>query len=193
MHKSINRILEAIEFVVDDIPIRNNSEPVVITRRSFAVSVQRVDLDQFMERGQTFSVNLGLFSDINTTENINSNDLSFETRDTQSTGSLSLPNNLFSAISNTGNDSRITHSVFLSDSLFLRRQNNNLKVGSLIISASIVGSTVDDLNSPITLSFLKNPVLSYINFFDDYNIIDNSLDYQWFRPSVLILESIAGR
>ena len=193
MHKSINRILEAIEFVVDDIPIGNNSEPVVITRRSFAVSVQRVDLDQFMERGQTFSVNLGLFSDINTTENINSNDLSFETRDTQSTGSLSLPNNLFSAISNTGNDSRITHSVFLSDSLFLRRQNNNLKVGSLIISASIVGSTVDDLNPPITLSFLKNPVLSYINFFDDYNIIDNSLDYQWFRPSVLILESIAGR
>ena len=178
---------------MDDIPIRNNSDPVVITRRSFAVSVQQVDLDQFMERGQTFSVNLGLFSDINTTENINSNDLSFETRDTQSTGSLSLPNNLFSAISNTGNDSRITHSVFLSDSLFLRRQNNNLKVGSLIISASIVGSTVDDLNPPITLSFLKNPVLSYINFFDDYNIIDNSLDYQWFRPSVLILESIAGR
>ena len=193
MYKSNNRILAAIESVVDDIPIGNNSEPVVITRRSFAVSVQQVDFDQFMERGQTFSVNLGLFSDLNTTENINSNDLSFEMRDTQSTGSLSLPNNLFSAISNTGNDSRITHSVFLSDSLFLRRQNNNLKVGSLIISASIVGSTVDDLNPPITLSFLKNPVLSYINFFDDYNIIDNSLDYQWFRPSVLILESIAGR
>ena len=180
--------------MVDNIPIGNNSEPVVITRRSFAVSVQQVDFDQFMERSQTFSVNLGLFSDLNTTENINSNDLSFEMRDTQSTGSLSLPNNLFSAISINGNDSRITHSVFLSDSLFLRRQNNNLEVGSLIISASIVGLTVDDLNPPITLSFLKNPVLSYIYLLKIIILyIDNSLDYQWFRLSLLILESIAGR
>ena len=46
---SSNRILEAIGSIVGDIPIGNISEPVVITRRTFALSVQQVDLDQFIE------------------------------------------------------------------------------------------------------------------------------------------------
>ena len=42
----IYRILETIESVVEEILVWNTSEPVVITRSAFAVSQQRVDLDQ---------------------------------------------------------------------------------------------------------------------------------------------------
>ena len=140
----------------EDFPIGNPSEPVVITRSAFAVSVQQVDIDQFMEIGQTFSANLGNFSDVKLDENIDSNDLSFDMRTSQSTASLTLPNILFSAISN---NTRITHAVFLSDSLFLRRENNDMEVVGIIISASVVGSdSIDGLNPPVTISFLKNPV-----------------------------------
>ena len=111
-----------------------------------------------MEIGQTFSVNIGNFSDLNMNDDINSMDLSFEMLTSQSTASLSLPINLFSSISNVTNNTRITHAVFLSDSLFLRRQNNNMEVGSIIVSASIV--SVDGLKPPVTLRFLKNPVMT---------------------------------
>ena len=158
---TIYRVLEAIESVVEDIPIGNTSEPVVITRNTFAVSVQQVDFDQFMEIGQIFSANLGNFSDLNINDDIDSNDLSFEMLNTQSIASLHLPNNLFSSITNFTNNTRITHAVFLSDSLFLRRENNDMEVGSIIISASIVGSdSVDGLKPPVTLRFLKNPVMT---------------------------------
>ena len=137
----------------EDIPIGNTSEPVVITRSAFAISAQQVDIDQFMEMGQTFSANITNFSDVNSVEYI---DLSFDMRISQSTASLSLPNILFSAISN---NTRIINGVFLSDGLFLRRENNDMEVGGIIISASVVGSdSIDGLNPPVTISFLKNPV-----------------------------------
>ena len=58
---SCNRILEAIASIVEDIPIGNISEPVVITQRTFSVSAKQVDLNQFMETGQDFSANLCKF------------------------------------------------------------------------------------------------------------------------------------
>ena len=126
------------------------------------MSVQQVDLDQFMEIDQTFSSNLGEFSDLNTSENINSSDLSFSGRTGQPTASISLPNSLFNAILNVTNNTRITHAVFLSESLFLRRENNDLEVGGIIVSASLVGSnSVEDIDPPLNITFLKNPVLSY--------------------------------
>ena len=122
------------------------------------MSVQQVDLDQFMEIGQTFSADLGTFSDLNMSENINSSELSFSGRTGQPTASISLPNNLFDAILNVTNNTRITHAVFLTDSLFLRRENNDMEVGGIIISASLVGSnSVEDID-PINITFLKNPV-----------------------------------
>ena len=134
----------------------------MITRSAFAVSVQQVDLEKFMEIGQIFSANLGTFSDLNVTENIDSNDLLFHMGPNQSTASISLSNNLFSAILNVTNNTRITHAVFLSDSLFLRRVNNDLEVGGIIISASVVGSdSVEDIDPRLNITFLKNPVLSY--------------------------------
>ena len=133
----------------------------MITRSAFAVSVQQVDLEQFIEIGQIFSANLGTFSDLNVTENIDSNDLLFHMGPNQSTASISLPNNLFSAILNVTNNTRITHAVFLSDSLFLRRVNNDLEVGGIIISASVVGSnSVEAIEPPLNITFLKNPVIS---------------------------------
>ena len=126
------------------------------------MSVQQVDLDQFMEIGQTFSANLGTFSDLNMSENINSSELSFSGRTGQPTASISLPNNLFDAILNVTNNTRITHAVFLTDSLFLRRENNEMEVGGIIISASLVGSdSVEGINPPLNITFLKDPVLNY--------------------------------
>ena len=125
------------------------------------MSVQQVDLDQFMEIGQTFSANLGTFSDLNMSENINSSELSFSGRTGQPTASISLPNNLFDAILNVTNNTRITHAVFLTDSLFLRRENNEMEVGGIIISASVVGSnSVEAIEPPLNITFLKNPVIS---------------------------------
>ena len=165
---SCNRILEAIGSIVEDIPIGNISEPVVITRRTFSVSAQQVDLNQFMETGQDFSANLGNFSNLNTDETIDSSDLSFEKRmTTQATASIRLPNNLFSAVPNVTNNTRITHAVFLSDSLFLKRYSNDLEVGGIIISASVVGyNSIENLTSLVTISFLKNPVYKTNDTFD---------------------------
>ena len=123
------------------------------------MSVQQVD--QLMETGQIFSANLGTFSDLNMSENINSSDLSFSGRTGQPTASISLPNNLFEAILNVTNNTRITHAVFLTDSLFLRRENNDMEVGGIIISASVVGSnSVEAIEPPLNITFLKNPVIS---------------------------------
>ena len=157
---SSNRILEAIGSIVGDIPVGNISEPVVITRRTFALSVQQVDLDQFMEIGQTFSANLGDFSNLNLNESIDSSDLSFELRTTtQATASVRLPSNLFNAVPNVTSNTRITHTVFLSDGLFLRRNSNDLEVGGIIISARVVGyNSIQSLDPPVSISFLKNPV-----------------------------------
>ena len=157
--QTINRTLQVIASVAEQIPVGNTSEPVVITRSTFAVSVQLVDLDKFTETGQTFSVSLGTFSDLNVTENINPNNLSFDMKLNQSTASLSLPNNFFSATPDITNNTRIIHAVFLSDSLFLRRENNDMEVGSIVISASLVGSnSVKGIEPPINITLLKNPV-----------------------------------
>ena len=165
---SSDRILEAIGSIVEDVPIRNISKPLVITRRTFALSVQQVDLDQFTEIGQNFSANLGGFSNLNTNESIDSSDLSFELRTTtQATASVILPSNLFNAIYNVTSNTRITHAVFLSDSLFLRRDSNNLEVGGIIISARVVGyNSIESLDPPVSISFLKNPVYKTNDTFD---------------------------
>ena len=165
---SSDRILEAIGSIVENVPIGNISKPVVITRRTFALSAQQVDLNQFMEIGQNFSANLGGFSNLNTNESIDSSDLSFEMRMTsQATAAIRLPNNLFSAVPNVTNNTRITHAVFLSDSLFLRRDSNDLEVGGIIISASVVRyNSIQSLDPPVSISFLKNPVYKTNDTFD---------------------------
>ena len=150
-------MLEAIESVVESIPITNISEPVIITQKSFAVSVQQVNIEEFTQSGQRFSVNYRGFPDGN--RSLNSNDLVFGTTSQQSTATISLPNNLLSTIPNITNNTRITYSVFTTESLFLRRINNFLEIGSVIISTTVVGTdAISGLDPPVGLSFQINPV-----------------------------------
>ena len=149
--------MEAIELVVEKLPITNLSEPVVVAQKSFALSVQEVKVEEFKRLGLTFSVDFGDLSFTN--QSLNPNDLTFGTASQQSTTAISLPNNLLSGIPTTINSTRITHSVFITDSLFLRRSQNFLEVGSLILSASVVGrKAITGLDPPVNLRFLINPV-----------------------------------
>ena len=165
--------MEAIESVVENIPLTNTSEPVVISLKSFAVSLQQVNIDEFKQSGQTFSVNFGDFSNDN--QSLNSNDLTFGGSNQQPTAAINLPRNLLNGLPNITNNTRITHSVFITDSLFLRRDDNFQEVGSIIISAAVVGTgTIRGLNPPVGLSFMINPVsigfsiciliVSFLNF-----------------------------
>ena len=151
------RILEAIDSIVANAPITNLSEPVVFSQRSFAVSVEEVNIEDFKQSGHTFSVNSEYFSNENLS--LTFNDLVFGPTNKRPTAAISLPRNLLDGLSNINNSTRITYAVFITDSLFLRRFNTLQKVASIIISAAIVGSgSIKGLNPPVNLSFLLNPV-----------------------------------
>ena len=169
-----NRILEAIQSVADRIPIKNTSQPVIIARSQFAVSAQEVELNQFM---QTFSFTAEDHSHVSNISRIKSNDLYFGEIMNKSIASISLPNNLFNALHNVSK-SRVTHAVYLSESAFLRRENSNLEVSSVIISASIVGAgPIKGLkNPPVILSFKVSKYL-FLNHFDFPYITLNSINF----------------
>ena len=108
-----NRVLEAIENAADAITITNVSESVVIVQKSFAVSVQQVNTDDFSKSGQTFSINIPDFRQ----HNISSEHISFDSVSSSSPiGSIQLPSNLLSLSNNSS--SKTTHDVFVTDSLF---------------------------------------------------------------------------
>ena len=154
----ICRILEAVKSVTENIPINNTSKPVVISQTFFAVSIQQVDIEEFKKFGQTFSVIFDFEDLLTRNKSLDSNDLTFGSASEQSTAAITLPNNLLSSISNLSNSSRITNAVFITDSLFLSR-SDILKVGGLIISAAVVGtSTLEHLQPPVNLRFLINSV-----------------------------------
>ena len=151
------RLLEAIESVVEEI-IVDTSKPVIITQRSFAVSVQQVNSTDFSQNGQIFSVNLGNISMQLNTDNL----MLGETSDMPPTGSISLPNNLLDLLVDT-NNSKITNAVYTIDSLFLRREQKSLEVGSIILAGTVVGNVnITDLDPPITLNFQILPVCQSI-------------------------------
>lgn len=143
------RILEALETVVENIPITNSSEPEIIPLKSFAVAALLVDIKDIKVSGQNFSIN---------SREITEDNLSFGTRTDNAAASISLPNTILYNVTDITNSTRITHSVFLFDSLFLRRSENYLEVGSIIISASVVGKTLRGLRDPVSLNFLINSV-----------------------------------
>lgn len=137
--------------VMERINITDTSKPVTITLKSFAVSIRQLDIEQYKQSGQ-------LFSAIITNDSI----LSFSSAPTEvSTASIYLPSNLFNRISNVSDTANITHSVFLTDSLFLARSSNveNFKVGSPIISAAVLGEDMlRGLDPPVNVSFIINSV-----------------------------------
>ena len=182
-------MLEAVESVVDSIPIINISEPIVIIQKSFAVSVQQVDTEEFTQFGLTFSIRYRGYSDESQT--LNSNDLLFGSTSQQSAAVINLPNNLLSVLPNiTKNNTRITHSVFTTDSLFLRRNNYNLEVGSVIISTTVVGTDMlSQLDPPVELQFLVNPV-NKCHCSICLIVIILPIEFKWIISTMFILESI---
>ena len=128
---------------------------MVLIRGSLAVAVQEVEPDNFL--GLTFSADVtNGFDDTNSQLDMDS--LSFSPETDDAIASLSLPSSLFNKINASKNSTRITQSVFLTDSLFLRRESNFSVVGGIILAASVVGTTLIGLDPPIQLSFVKNPV-----------------------------------
>ena len=152
-----------MQVVTEAIPIPENQTRVVIPLRSFAVSVQEVQPADF--EGQTFSAILGSTFEFDEEEQINVDSLVLEKRD-EATASISIPSGIFMSLPLSmvqNRTARITHSVFLTDLLFLRREremgSQQLEVGSIIISAAITGNmTVSGLDPPIMMVFAKSPV-----------------------------------
>ena len=143
-----------------EIPIpENQTEPVVLLQESFAVSVQELNPDDF--EMQTFSVSLGDNPFSGGDMLLNNNSLSFSLVNSP-TANLTLQQNLFDSLP-VSNSSRITLSVFLTDELYLRRNDSALKVGSIIMEASVVGSTIESLTPLISLRFLINSVSNQEN------------------------------
>ncbi len=149
------RLLEAIESVADYIPLQNTSMPVIIARSQFAVSAQEIDIDMFE---QVFSVNIR--NDSNATS-IDSSSLYFM-RSNESTASILLPNNVLNSVG-TGSKVRISNAVYLDDTVFLRRNNNDIEVGSIIMSASINSSNnKSTFDPPVMLTFRRSKVMTTI-------------------------------
>ena len=151
--------------MTERLPITDN-EPFVIAQNNFAVAVQEVTPDMFVLKGQVISLNLGenAFGSQgfgNSTFDFNNN-----IKNIPPTASLALPHNLFEALANQNfsqNSTRLTNSVFLSDSFFQRREKGYREVGSIIISAGVVGiNNVTGLTTPpVILVFQINPVSLY--------------------------------
>ena len=145
--------MEAIESVANSIPLQNTSTPVIIARSQFAVSAQEVATNKLE---QLFSVNIG---NVSNTTTLNSSNLNFMKNNESSTASILLPNNVINSVSTESAKVRITHAVYLSDSVFLRRDNNDLEVGSIIISASISSDNNNSIfDPPVTLTFRRTEV-----------------------------------
>ena len=154
------RILNIVEDVAVSIAIPENETSADIVLSSFAVSVMETDPTAF--QGQTFSIGKILSEDGElTSDSLNPSNLS------QSTGSLAIPDNLFSSIPMqfTRNTSvRIVNAVYLNDVLFATRGNDTPNVvGSIILSTTLNANseavTVENLDPPIKMTFLKNPDL----------------------------------
>ena len=154
-----HRLLSAVDNVTSAIPVVLGEKPIVIIQNTFAVSAQVVEADQFEDNsGQTLSVNAGSGENISLSFNNSADGI-------QQTASISLPSNLFRRL--TGNSTHLVYSLFVNDALLLRRNKNNLEVGSVIISAGIVGvDRVENLtNPPVNIQFTKNPVRHCIYLF----------------------------
>ena len=143
------RLLDAVERVSENIPIPENETSALLTQSTFAVSVQKVDPMTFT--GLSISAVIESFDD----QRIDQLMVDMMMSNERSTGSLTLPNNLLQK----ANGTRVTMSVFATNSLFLRRDNNNTVVASIVISASVVGTPrVENLDPPVVIAFQKNKV-----------------------------------
>ena len=132
--------------LAENLPIPENStDPVIITETTFVVSVQRVDPSTVPAEGLSFNSSSLIFNRTATTP-------------VDSTATVLLPLNILNSTNNT----RVAFSLFLTDSLFIRRmkeeQQQETVVGSVILSASIVGETLRNIAPRVKLVFTINNV-----------------------------------
>ena len=144
--------------MTEAIPIPENETQVILTLASFAVAIQEVNRESFP--GLDFSIAVaGGNADPNA--QLDEDSVSYSATENP-TASLSLPSSLFHNLTSpSANTARITQSVFLSDLLFLRREENFLSVAGVIMAASVVGEEVQVLQPAARLTFKKNPVGIY--------------------------------
>ena len=142
--------------MAEGIPIPENGTSVILSLTSFAISVQNVELKSFT--GQVFSAQLGSDFIFDDDEKINDTSLGYS-MSSMDTAALRLPDDVFNNLdTNSSDPPRIVNTLFLTDKLFPRRKESKLKVGSIIIAASISGNVdVKNLQSPIIITFRKRP------------------------------------
>ena len=144
--------------LAENLPIpENTTEPVVVTETNFVVSVQRVDPSTIAPEGLSFGAGFGNNFNFTPDGEINRSLLMFnQTATTPVTASVLLP----LSILNTTNNTRVAFSVFLTDILFLRRmkESQNQDLGSVIVSATVVGHTFRNITPRVKLVFQKNNV-----------------------------------
>lgn len=122
------------------------------------MSVQEINLEDFYQNGgQFFSINVPFMSNQTT---LTADSLSFKNNYNSSTGSISLPSNLFNTLPSYSNTTRVYQAVFVTESLFLRRNFNFLQLSSVVLSATVVGTNLRGIKPPINLTFQINPVSS---------------------------------
>ena len=157
--------------VAESIPLVGNETTATIAKRMFAVVVQEVE-SEFAE--QTFSAVLGSGFTFQQNQSINSSQLVLEDNPLlDATAAITLPdssdlNNIDLPANYSSSATRVTFSVFLTNSLFVRRdqRNSSRQLGSVIITASLSSKdsgeiTVENLATNISIFFVKNPVSMY--------------------------------
>ena len=81
--------------------------------------------------------------------------------DSEATASITLPGMLFSG-TDLNRNIRIAYFIYLSDGLFLTRtsypERPYTRVGSILLGANVGNIPQSDLQQPVRLKFLKNPV-----------------------------------
>ena len=135
--------------MADQLPLDDNENSSTLVRSTFAVSVQRVDFSNF--NGINYSVNA--------TENLSEYGVQYANVP-NTTSSITLPSNLFGTLTSS-NRSRISNSVFLNKNAFLVEDMGSYDVGSLIMSARVVGINRDNfqnLTPPVSMRFEVNCV-----------------------------------
>ena len=137
--------------VVDQYPISNNATS--LTYQQYAVTIQQFN-----------STTDDIIFSVNHSNNtlFNSDDISFK-KFNNPAATITLPSSVLGVVNKDNSTVRLAQAVFRTDFLFLRRKdllrrNPYLKVGSILISASVGNESVEDLKDWVTITFRKNEV-----------------------------------
>ena len=145
------RLLDSFEVVVNQYPISNNT--TLLVYQQYAVNIQQFN-------STTDDIIFSVDHSNNTL--FNGNDISFTKFDNPA-ATITLPSSILDVVNKDNSPVRFTQAVFRTDFLFLRRKdllrrNPYLKVGSILIAASVGNESVKDLEDWVTITFQKNEV-----------------------------------